>query len=117
LTFGNGSKNRFSLKPDMEVMQPWHNIKIDANTENKLVVKKACNFYKRTETYIIGEIISGVVQEGMRAKAKDKEFKVLELDCRMKGAPIAKSGMVVGLTVEGIHCTDLEKDSVLVFQN
>jgi len=119
LTFGNGNgnKNKFSVREEIEIIQPWHSIKVDENTENKLLVKKVCSFYKLEEKYIVGEIVSGVVKEGMFGKSNGKQFRVIELNCKMKDAPIAKAGMTVGLLVEGIEESDIAKDSEIVFEN
>ncbi len=116
LTFGN-KNNAFSVKPMMEVIQPWHNLKVSEGVENKLVVKKFCGFYKLSEIYIVGKITSGVVQEGMVGSVNGKSFRVIEVDCKMKGAPIAGEGMTVGLLVEGVQPNDLQKENEILFQN
>ena len=116
LTFGNG-KNKFSVTHAIEVIQPWHNIKARDGVENRLIVKKICSFYKLSEKYIVGEIVSGVVGEGMVGKINGKEFKILELNCKLKDAPIAKTGMTIGILVEGIEETDAPKESAIVFEN
>ncbi len=119
LTFGNNNANgnKFSMKPQMEVIQPWHSIKIQPGVENKLLVKKVCSFYKLSEKYIVGEIVSGVVGEGMLGSTNGKKFKILELNCKIKDSPIAKAGMTVGLLIEGIEESDIEKDTEILFEN
>ena len=119
LTFGNdnGKRNRFSVQPEIEVIQPWHHFHEMAGIENRLLIKKVCSFYKRAEMYLIGEIVSGVVKEGMKGKINGKEFKVLELESKMKGAPIAGQGMTIGLTIDGISYNEIQKNNVVIFEN
>ncbi|MFH1225648.1 MAG: hypothetical protein V1676_07680 [Candidatus Diapherotrites archaeon] len=114
LTFGKG-KQDFSVRAPIKITQPYESFHAKAGEENKLEVVKVCKFYKLDDIYVVGKIVSGVVGENMAAVVNGKNCQVLELTCKYKGAPIAGSGMTVGVMLRGAESSAIERGGLLQF--
>lgn len=112
LTFGSG-KSQFSVRPAIAVLNPWDKIKVDPSIENKVEVKKVCQFLGCEEVYIVGQITSGVVTDRMKGHNKDFTFEIVELESKYRG--VAKQGMTVGLLVKGISKEAVCRGDTLTF--
>ena len=113
LTFGSG-KSQFSVKPAIAVINPWDKIKVDPTVENKVEVKKVCQFLGCEEVYVVGQITSGVVTGQMKGSSRDKTFEIVELESKY-GHNVAKQGMTVGLLIKGIPKELVCRGDTLVF--
>lgn len=114
LTFGE-RRNSFSVSAAIQVIRPADYIKIDPAVENRVEVVKSCFFFKHNEPYIVGNIVSGAVAEGMQGTVNGKTFEIIELDSKYGNAGIAKKGMSVGLSVRGLENEIIEKGATIVF--
>lgn len=112
LTFGTG-KSEFSVKPAISVINPWDRIKVDPNVENKVEIKKVCQFLGCEEVYIVGQITSGVVSDQMNGLIKGSMFEIVELESKYRG--VAKQGMTVGLLVKGVSKDQFCRGDTLTF--
>jgi hypothetical protein len=110
LTFGAG-KQSFSVPTMMHVFYPKDSIKIDPNVENKIQVLKVSTFYNTNDIYIIGQVISGVVKDNMSFCVNGKKICVPEIDSKLKG--VAKQGMNLGFSLQGITAEEIAKGTVL----
>ncbi|MFH1256639.1 MAG: hypothetical protein V1494_05090 [Candidatus Diapherotrites archaeon] len=115
LTFGEG-RNSFSVAPQISIIQPMDGLRVDPNIENKLEVKKVCQFLGHDDLYIVGEVKSGVVGETMCSKIGDNTLEIVELECKFRGARKAKPGMMIGITCKGAPREAIDKGLVLEFQ-
>ena len=113
LTFGAG--NPATPCFETEVVSPQDSIRIYPWEKNKLCVKKVSCFYNEPEVYIMGEIVSGAISEGMSGEVNGKHFTVKELNCKYRNSTVAKRGMTIGISVEGISREEIEKDSIISF--
>ncbi len=114
LTFGE-KRNSFSVASAIQVIRPADCIKIDPAIENRLEVVKSCFFFKHNEPYIVGNIVSGAVAQGMQGTVNGKSFEIIELDSKYGSAGIAKKGMSVGLSVKGLENEIIERGTEIVF--
>ena len=112
LTFGAG-KSEFSVKPAIAIINPWDKLRVDPTIENKVEVKKVCQFLGCDEVYIVGQITSGVLCEQMKGCVKGNNFDIVELESKYKG--MAKQGMTVGLLVKGIAKETVCRGDTLTF--
>ncbi|MDD5163268.1 MAG: hypothetical protein PHD95_03610 [Candidatus ainarchaeum sp.] len=110
LTFGVG-KQSFSVPPMMHVFYPKDSIKIDPNVENKLQVIKVSSFYNTDDIYVVAQVISGVVKDNMSFSINGKKILVPEIESKLKG--VAKQGMNVGFSLQGIAVEEIAKGAVL----
>lgn len=115
LTFGD-RKNNFSVSPEIQVTRPSDSIKVDPSVENKFEVVKSSFFFQQNEPYIVGNIVSGVVAQGMRGKVNGRNFEIVELDSKYGSAGIAKEGMSVGISVNGLGSELIGKGTIIVFE-
>lgn len=113
LTFGSG-KSEFSVKAPISVLTPEDQIAIDPAVENRLEIKKACQFLGHTDVYLVGQIVSGVVTNSMKGQVNGLDFEIVELESKI-GHRIAKTGMTVGLTVRGIQKDLFKQGSIVTF--
>lgn len=110
LTFGAG-KQSFSVPTMMHVFYPKDSIKLDPKVENKLQVIKVSSFYNTDDIYVVAQVISGVVKDNMSFSLNGKKILVPEIESKLKG--VAKQGMNVGFSLQGIAVEEIAKGSVL----
>lgn len=116
LTFGRG-REEFSVKPHIQITRPEDRFASAEGIENRFEVLRVCNFYKIDDLYIVGKIISGVVEERMTTSINGRKCEVVELECKYRGAEIAGTGMTVGLLVRGPAKGDVGNGEILTFSN
>ncbi len=104
LTFGS-QKSGFSVEAPILVSTPQDRIKIDPSQENKVLIRKSCQFLGHSDVYLVAEIVSGVIASNMHAIVNGQEVQIVELESKI-GNKIAKKGMTVGLTVRGVPDKD-----------
>ncbi|MBU0635575.1 hypothetical protein KKE06_00955 [Candidatus Micrarchaeota archaeon] len=116
LTFGNSRSETVSevISPNLEVITPEDQIQAMPGIENRVEVKKACQFVGHSDVYIVGQIVSGVVSNQMKGSLAGNSFQIVELESKY-GHRIAKEGMTVGITVRGIPKESLKTGHVITF--
>jgi hypothetical protein len=95
----------------MFVETPADRVKIDPSVENRVEVKKVCQFLGHSDIYVVGEIKSGVVMPNMKGNVGSNCFEVIEMESKI-GNRIAKQGLTVGLTLKGIPKEAVQQGSV-----
>ncbi len=113
LTFGNGRYNEMSIA-NKNAVSPYA-VKIDPKVENRLKVIKVTTFFGSPDVFIIGEVESGVVGKDMMGAINGQEFRVTEIECKLRNSPVAKKGMTVGVTTENVDASSIEPGSVITF--
>ena len=112
LTFGGENKGAYS---EIDIVSPQDSIYVYPWEKNKLCVKKVTCFYNEPEVYVVGEIVSGAISKGMTGDVNGKHFTIKDLNCKYRGSDIAKKGMTIGLSIEGVSKEEIEKGSIISF--
>lgn len=113
LTFGDGRYNEMSIA-NKNFASPFA-VKMDPLVENRLKVIKVTTFFGSPEVFIIGEVESGVVGKDMLGAINGMEFRVTEIECKIRNSPVAKKGMTVGVTTQNVDASMIEQGSVITF--
>lgn len=113
LTFGEG-KSEFSVKAPIQVITPEDQIQIKPDVENKVQIRKACQFLGHSDVYVVAQVVSGVVANTMKGEVDGRYFEIVELESKI-GHRIAKQGMTIGLTVRGISKDAFKKGCHVTF--
>lgn len=118
LTFGN-SRNKMTVPSAVQVIsRPEDHIKVTPGSEPKLEVQKVSTFLGFDGVYIIGKVTSGMIAPSMMGTSPNgKRFKVTEIESKYPNCAVAKQGMTVGLSVEGIQKEDMSEVKELRFNN
>ncbi len=118
LTFGN-SRNKMTVPSAVQVIsRPEDHIKVTPGSEPKLEVQKVSTFLGFDGVYIIGKVTSGMIAPSMMGISPNgKKFKVTEIESKYPNCAVAKQGMTVGLSVEGIQKEDVNDVKELRFNN
>ncbi|MFH0970789.1 MAG: hypothetical protein V1776_05010 [Candidatus Diapherotrites archaeon] len=116
LTFGN-SRNKMSVPSEIQVIsRPEDHIEVTPGSEPKLEVQKISTFMGFDGVYIIGKVTSGMIAPFMvGVSPTGKKFRVTEIESKYPNCAVAKQGMTVGLSVEGIHKEDVIQAKELQF--
>ena len=102
-------------QPAIQVTSPEDLITINPEVENKVEIKKACQFLGHSDVYLVAQIMTGVVSHKMKGYLDGKNFEIVELESKL-GSRIAKEGMTIGLTVRGLPRDAFEKGKVVSFR-
>lgn len=108
-------KDNSNYGRDITLAMHAHDINSDPLIENKLRVRKACQFYGMDELYVMGEVVSGCVTTNMKGSCNNKILFVAELECKYPGVTRAKKGMKIGLMVYGVEREDLREGDTITF--
>ena len=117
LTFANGrndfynSTNALVSTPESRLSQRMMR---EGAGKGTAVVKKACRFYSHDDVFILAEVEDGFVAERMKANFDGREINIVSLESKYGRA--AKKGMMVGMSVQGVHEDDLPVGSKLNFE-
>lgn len=116
LTFGN-SRNKMSVASAIQVLsRPEDKIRVTAGAEPKLEVQKISTFLGFDGVYIIGKVTSGVIApQMMGVSTGGKTFRVTEIESKYPNCAVAKQGMTVGISLEGVHKDDILDQKELCF--
>jgi len=83
--------------------RPEDSIRVEPGKEPKLEVQKISTFLGFNGVYIIGKVKSGVIAPSMMGiSPTGKTFRVTEIESKYPNCAVAKQGMTVGLSVEGV---------------
>ena len=117
LTFGNNSRNKLSVPSAVQIIsRPEDHIKVEPGQEPKLEVQKISTFLGFNGVYIIGKVKSGVISTRMMGiSPSGKTFRVTEIESKYPNCTVAKQGMTVGLSVEGVGKEDVLDAKELTF--
>ncbi len=99
----------------IQVTTPADLITINPEVENKVEIKKACQFLGHSDVYLVAQIMSGVISHKMKGYVEGKSFDIVELESKL-GSRIAKEGMTIGLTVRGLPRDSFDKGKVVSFR-
>ncbi len=116
LTFGN-SRNKFSVASEVQILhRPEDSIKVPKGAEPRLEVQKVSTFLGFGGVYIIGKVASGVIAPNMIGVSQNgKTFRVTEIESKYPNCTVAKQGMTVGISVEGVEKEDIAQGNLLSF--
>ncbi|MBU0661966.1 hypothetical protein KKH30_00475 [Candidatus Micrarchaeota archaeon] len=114
LTFGKG-REAMVVQPHIQITNPQDSFREVEGVENRVEVVKVCKFFNSEGVYVVGKVLSGVIAERMRANVNGWECEITELECKYKGADVAKEGMTVGLMVRGVEKEAFGSGEVLQF--
>ncbi len=116
LTFGN-SRNKISVKSEVQVLsRPEDYIVVTPGSEPKLEIQKISTFMGFNGVYIIGKVTSGTIAPQMMGKSPSgKRFRVTEIESKYPNCAVAKQGMTVGISVEGVDKEDITDAKELIF--
>ncbi len=118
LTFGKENSQRtvssMAEKPQMQVTSPADLISINPLVENKVEIKKSCQFLGHSDVYLVCQIVSGVISSRMKGQLEGQSFEIVELESKY-GNRIAKQGMTIGLTVRGLPKEFFERGKIVSF--
>lgn len=118
LTFGKengGFSSAMSVEPAIQITSPQDLISINPAVENKVEIKKACQFLGHSDIYLVAQIMSGVVSHKMKGYVEGRSFDIVELESKL-GSRIAKEGMTIGLTIRGVPREAFDKGKVVSFR-
>lgn len=118
LTFGN-SRNKMSVPSAVQVIsRPEDRIRVSPGSEPKLEIQKVSTFLGFNGVYIIGKVTSGVIAPAMMGTSTNgKVFRVTEIESKYPNCTVAKQGMTVGLSVEGIDKDDIVDIKEITFSS
>ena len=120
LTFGNG-RSKMSVAATASsgiqiISRPEDHIRVEPGKEPKLEVQKISTFLGFNGVYIIGKVKSGVIAPRMMGiSPSGKTFRVTEIESKYPNCAVAKQGMTVGLSVEGVDKEDVLDVKELTF--
>ena len=114
LTFGN-KKTPFSRFESISITTPLDKIKINPLEENKVKVRKVCQFLGDSNLYLVCEVVAGAVCERMKANHCGNTLEIVEIDSKYPGAKAAKKGMTVGISVSGVSREDVKAGELVSF--
>jgi translation elongation factor EF-1alpha len=116
LTFGNG-RGKMSAPSNIQILhRPEDSIRVEPGKEPKLEVQKISTFLGFNGVYIIGKVKSGVIAPSMMGiSPTGKTFRVTEIESKYPNCAVAKQGMTVGLSVEGVGKEDVLDVKELTF--
>lgn len=98
------------------ISRPEDHIRVEPGKEPKLEVQKISTFLGFNGVYIIGKVKSGVIAPRMMGiSPSGKTFRVLEIESKYPNCAVAKQGMTVGLSVEGVDKEDVLDVKELTF--
>ncbi len=90
------------------ISRPEDRIRVSPGSEPKLEVQKVSTFLGFSGVYIIGKVTSGAIGPAMMGVSSNgKVFRVTEIETKYPNCTVAKQGMTVGLSVEGIDKNDI----------
>ncbi len=117
LTFANGRRD-FSGDPNALVSTPESRLNQRMSKEGAgkgtALVKKACRFFSHDDVFILAEVQDGFVAEKMKASFGGKDVQIISLESKYGRS--AKKGMIVGMSVSGIHEDEIPSGSTLNFE-
>ncbi|MFH0955292.1 MAG: hypothetical protein V1777_04275 [Candidatus Micrarchaeota archaeon] len=99
---------------EVPIVAPQDLIQEIPNEENRVKIKKSCQFLGLSDVYLVAEIVSGVVSSDMKGSINGRSIQIVELESKL-GNRIAKKGMLVGLTVRGLPKESFQKDGFVTF--
>ena len=89
------------------ISRPEDHIKVTPGSEPKFEIQKISTFMGFDGVYIIGKVTSGMIAPAMMGISPNgKRFTVTEIESKYPNCAVAKQGMTVGLSVEGIQKED-----------
>lgn len=98
------------------ISRPEDHIRVEPGKEPKLEVQKISTFLGFNGVYIIGKVKSGVISPRMMGiTTSGKTFRVTEIESKYPNCAVAKQGMTVGLSVEGVDKEDVIDVKELTF--
>ncbi len=106
-----------SVPSAIQIMsRPEDHIHVTPGSEPKLEVQKISTFLGFDGVYIIGKVTSGMIAPSMMGLSPNgKKFRVTEIESKYPNCAVAKQGMTVGLSVEGIGKEDMLDAKELTF--
>lgn len=117
LTFANG-RDDFYNNPNALVSTPEsrlnQRIGMKGAGKGTAIVKKVCRFYSHEDVFVLAEVQDGFLAENMKASFGEREIKVISLESKYGRA--AKKGMIVGMSIAGVHEDELPSGSTLNFE-
>lgn len=102
------------VQSEVSIVSPQDLIQDIPNEENRVKIKKSCQFLGLSDVYLVAEIVSGVVASDMKGSVNGRNIQIVELESKL-GNKIAKKGMLVGLTVRGLPKESFQKDGFVTF--
>ncbi len=120
LTFGNGrskmSTENIAKNALQIISRPEDHIRVEPGKEPTLEVQKISTFLGFNGVYIIGKVKSGIISPRMMGiSPSGKTFRVTEIESKYPNCAVAKQGMTVGLSVEGLEKEDVIDVKELTF--
>lgn len=114
LTFSPKTTVAPHVQSEVSIVSPQDQIMDIPNEENRVKIKKSCQFLGLSDVYLVAEIVSGVVSSDMKGSVNGRNIQIVELESKL-GNRIAKKGMLVGLTVRGLPKESFQKDGFVTF--
>ncbi|AJF59720.1 MAG: hypothetical protein J4224_02125 [Candidatus Diapherotrites archaeon] len=109
-----GSKKPTQTEAFKEVTRPLDNIQASSGERTDVKVKAVCQFVGQDEIFMVGEVLSGVLEQNMRGSIGENAFDLIEIESKY-GVSKAKQGMTVGLTLSGIRKEALKRGEIVRF--
>jgi hypothetical protein len=106
---------QMAAQPAIQITSPEDLISVNPAIENKVEIKKACQFLGHSDVYLVAQIMSGVVSHKMKGVVDGRSFDIVELESKL-GSRIAKEGMTIGLTIRGLPREAFDKGKVVSFR-
>lgn len=108
-----------SVASEVQVIsRPEDRIRVSPGSEPKLEIQKISTFLGFNGVYIIGKVTSGVIGPAMMGVSTNgKIFRVTEIETKYPNCTVAKQGMTVGLSVEGIDKDDIQDIKEITFSS
>ncbi len=117
LTFANGRSDAYIGHSPM-VSTPESRLNQRMNREGAgkgiAIVKKACRFFSHDDVFVLAEVQDGYVAEKMKANFDGRDVQIISLESKYGRS--AKKGMIVGMSVSGVHEDELPSGSTLNFE-
>ena len=117
LTFANGRGDAYlGHNPMVSTPESRLNQRMSKEGAGKgtALVKKSCRFFSHDDVFILAEVQDGFVAEKMKASFGGKDVQIISLESKYGRS--AKKGMIVGMSVSGIHEDEIPSGSTLNFE-